>query len=148
MSLFHTLEDGVLNDILHELKLIKGVNGVLMSASVSGDELEPDEIGSLACLIHDSAKNIMQTLDDVESAPAPGKITDTETFKKLEETMENPQPTTQKLSDYTPGLANAKVSIIALWRALDRLGDVANDPDGVGQWITDFHDEIQKCQVA
>jgi hypothetical protein len=67
MSISHTIDDGVLNDILHELRLIKAVNGILMSACVSEDDLEPDEIGSLACLVYNSAKNVMQTLDAVES---------------------------------------------------------------------------------
>lgn len=75
MSIFHALEDGVLNDVLHDLRLLKAVGGTLMSAAVSGDKLEPEEIGSLACLVHESAKKIMQTLEDLESkgddTPAP-----------------------------------------------------------------------------
>lgn len=67
MSLFYALEDSVLNDIFHDLRLLKAVGGTLMSAAVSGDELEPEEIGSLACLVHDRSNNIMQTLLDVES---------------------------------------------------------------------------------
>lgn len=71
MSIVHALEDGVLNDILHDLRLIKAVGGTLMSASVSGDALEEEEVGSLACLVSDKANNIMQTLLDVESKKSP-----------------------------------------------------------------------------
>jgi hypothetical protein len=67
MSIFHALEDGLLNDILHDLRLLKAVGGTLMSASYSGDEFEPEEIGSLACLVHDRANNIMQTLLALEA---------------------------------------------------------------------------------
>ena len=71
MSIFHALEDGLLNEILHDLRLLKAVGGTLMSAAVSGDALEEEEVGSLACLVHTRANNIMQTLLDLESKHSP-----------------------------------------------------------------------------
>ncbi len=73
MTLSHTIEDGLFNDILHDLRLIKAIGGTLISASHSGDDLEPEEIGSLACVVYDSATKIMQSLEAIESDETPGR---------------------------------------------------------------------------
>lgn len=103
MSIFHALEDGVLNDMLHDLRLLKAVGGTLMSAAVSGDELEPEEIGSLACLVHDRSNNIMQTLLDLESkggnTPAPPTPKTSEDWELDPITKENILKDAEKLQN-------------------------------------------------
>lgn len=103
MNLFHALEDGLLNDILHDLRLIKAVGGTLMSASVSGDALEEEEVGSLACLVHTMANNVMQTLLDLESkgadTPAPPTPKTSEDWKLDPLTKENIFKDAEKLQD-------------------------------------------------
>lgn len=53
-----------------------------------------------------------------------------------------------KLSTYTPGLANAKVSLKAMWGYLEDLELAANDPAKVSAWAEMIHDELQKCEAA
>lgn len=208
MSIFHALGDGVLNDMLHDLRLLKAVGGTLMSAAVSGDELEPEEIGSLACLVHDRSNNIMQTLLDIESKyspPQPPRIPKNSEDWELDPTTKDnilkdaeklqdmasqiqfaaeaichdlgielppnikeritrqgetrgvkapdlstptPEPEPRKLNHYTPGLANAKVSLKAMWGYLEDLELVADDPAKVSAWAEIIHDELEKCEPA
>jgi hypothetical protein len=210
MSIFHALEDGLLNDIFHDLRLLKAVGGTLMSAAVSGDELEPEEIGSLACLVHDRSNNIMQTLLDLESKggasdtsapPTPKTSKDWELdpvtkenifrdaenlqdmaskiqlaaegmchdlgielpsnikekiarqraaqgVKALDLSAPESEPEPRKLNHYTPDLANAKVSLKAMWGYLEDLELVADDPAKVSEWAEKIHDELEKCEAA
>ncbi len=53
-----------------------------------------------------------------------------------------------KLSDYTPDLANAKISVAALWECLEDLETMADDPVKVKKWIKKIHAQILKCRVC
>jgi hypothetical protein len=53
-----------------------------------------------------------------------------------------------KLNDYEPGLANAKVSVAAMWKRLEALESVAEDPVKVKAWAKQVWNELGKCEVA
>lgn len=52
------------------------------------------------------------------------------------------------LSTPTPGLANAKVPVAALWKHLEDLEAVADDPAKVREWAGKVHDELGKCKAV
>jgi hypothetical protein len=59
-----------------------------------------------------------------------------------------PEPEPRKLNHYTPGLANAKVSLKAMWGYLEDLELAADDPAKVSAWAEMIHDELEKCAAA
>jgi hypothetical protein len=50
-----------------------------------------------------------------------------------------------KLSAYAPSIANAKVSVISLWKHLEELENMVDDPDQLHQRDMKIHDELQEC---
>jgi hypothetical protein len=61
---------------------------------------------------------------------------------------QDPEPEPRKLNQYTPGLANAKVSLKAFWGYLEDLELAAEDPAKVSAWAEMIHDELGKCEAA
>jgi hypothetical protein len=134
MSLTHSLEDSAYCDICHELRLIKALGGVLMSAADSGDDMEADEIGSLACQVHESAMKIMQAFKEMEekNSPVAG--------------AQSPASDLPNLNAYEPEYVTAKVSVAAMNEHLKALDAIADDPAKVKAWGEKLRDELGKCQ--
>lgn len=57
-------------------------------------------------------------------------------------------PVSPKLNDYDPKYANAKVSVVALWKHLEDLKAKASDPVKVKNWARKIYFEVLKCKVC
>ena len=53
-----------------------------------------------------------------------------------------------KLNDYESAIANAKVSVTAIWKHLEILEAIADDPTEVKKWSRRFWDELSKCELV
>ncbi len=60
--------------------------------------------------------------------------------------MKSQQPS--KLSTYAPQSANVKVSVAAMWKHLEALDAVTNDPAKVKAWGEKVWRELQGCEVV
>lgn len=54
----------------------------------------------------------------------------------------------QKISDCRPDLANAKVSVVAMWEHLNTLNEVADDPAKVKKWGRQIWKELSECKAC
>jgi hypothetical protein len=89
--------------------------------------------------------DILAELPDCFKEDKPKIITD---VADALETVAKEAQEIPKLSAYEPGIANAKISIVSLWKHIEALDAIANDPAKVKEWAVKIHDEIQQCQVA
>ncbi len=53
-----------------------------------------------------------------------------------------------RLNTYDPKYANAKVSVQAMWKHLEALEAIADDPAKVKAWGEGVWLELQKCEVC
>lgn len=69
---------------------------------------------------------------------------------KIEPAPPKPEPKerVRAISDYTPEAANAKISVLALWKHLEDLDAVSHDPAAVKAWSEKIFKEVQLCQVC
>jgi hypothetical protein len=64
------------------------------------------------------------------------------------ETLPRSSQEAPELSAYEPGIANAKISIVSLWKHLEVLDTIINDSSKIAKWGENILAELWKCQVA